>query len=136
MKNLKNNKWAVILCGGTGERMGSLVKKTPKPLLKIDKKPIIWYVCSKLIDSGFTDCWRYLNPDLKFNGYTWWNLRVPTYRLLDMGWRIDYIITNETFNDSLRECRVLKKVGSKTKECEKIGKYGSDHCPIFAIFEF
>ena len=37
-------KTAVILCGGLGRRLGSLGKKIPKTLVKIQGKPIIWYI--------------------------------------------------------------------------------------------
>ena len=50
-----NNKWCVVLCGGTGSRMGDLTKKTPKPLLRVKQKPIIWYACNKLIKNGFSN---------------------------------------------------------------------------------
>tara|TARA_Y100000294_G_C8485788_1_gene308664 strand:- start:199 stop:891 length:693 start_codon:yes stop_codon:yes gene_type:complete len=33
----------VILCGGLGKRMYPLTKKTPKSLLKINKKPFLYY---------------------------------------------------------------------------------------------
>ena len=36
-----NNKWCVVLCGGTGSRMGDLTKKTPKPLLRVKQKPMV-----------------------------------------------------------------------------------------------
>ena len=35
---------AVILCGGSGTRLGQLGKKIPKTLVKIHSKPIIWYI--------------------------------------------------------------------------------------------
>jgi len=35
---------AVILCGGRGVRIGPLSEETPKPLLKIGDKPILWHV--------------------------------------------------------------------------------------------
>ena len=89
-----------------------------------------------IINAGFTDGWRHLHPEAKFKGSTWWNLRVPSYRQLDMGWRIDYVVINNQFIDSLTECRVLNKIGEKTKLLESIKKYGSDHCPIFAVITF
>ena len=49
------NKYALLLCGGTGSRMGDLTKNTPKPLLKVKDKPIIWYAFNKLINSGFSN---------------------------------------------------------------------------------
>jgi UDP-N-acetylglucosamine diphosphorylase / glucose-1-phosphate thymidylyltransferase / UDP-N-acetylgalactosamine diphosphorylase / glucosamine-1-phosphate N-acetyltransferase / galactosamine-1-phosphate N-acetyltransferase len=39
---------AVILCAGKGERMMPLTANTPKPLLKVDGKPLIEYVLESL----------------------------------------------------------------------------------------
>ena len=41
---------ALILCGGYGKRLGSITKKTPKPLVTIKKKPFIEYIISDLVD--------------------------------------------------------------------------------------
>ena len=43
-----NYKTAVILCGGTGTRLGLLGKKIPKSLVKIHEYPIIWYIINVL----------------------------------------------------------------------------------------
>ena len=37
-------KTSVILCGGKGSRLGELGKDIPKTLLKVQGKPIIWYI--------------------------------------------------------------------------------------------
>ena len=47
------NKCAVVLCGGKGSRLGSLSKKIPKTLVKIQKKEILWYIIKFLGFSGF-----------------------------------------------------------------------------------
>ena len=39
-----NNQTAIILCGGKGTRLGSLGKKLPKTLIKIQNKEILWYI--------------------------------------------------------------------------------------------
>ena len=43
----------VILVGGLGKRLGNKVKNTPKPLLKINKKPFLEIVLNNLIKKGF-----------------------------------------------------------------------------------
>jgi len=48
-----NGKWAIMLCGGMGSRMGSLTKSTPKSLLEVHGKPIIWYAFWNLYRKGF-----------------------------------------------------------------------------------
>lgn len=44
---------AIILCGGRGTRLGSLGKKTAKALLKIQGKPILWYILKFLKKNNF-----------------------------------------------------------------------------------
>jgi len=39
----ENGKWAVILCGGRGSRLGSITDNMPKPLVEVHGKPILWY---------------------------------------------------------------------------------------------
>ena len=47
--NNSNNKLkAVLLCGGKGERLYPLTDKTPKPLVKINDKPILSYIIDHL----------------------------------------------------------------------------------------
>ena len=43
---------AIVLCGGKGSRISEITKIIPKSLIKINKKPIIWFVISYLINSG------------------------------------------------------------------------------------
>lgn len=45
---MKKKITAVILCGGKGSRLGNIKKSNPKPLVKIQSKPIIWYIIKKL----------------------------------------------------------------------------------------
>ena len=49
------NKTAVILCGGKGSRLGSLGKKIPKTLVKVQNKEILWYIINFLKSSGFNN---------------------------------------------------------------------------------
>lgn len=46
---------AMILAAGYGKRMGDLTQKTPKPLLKVGGKPLIFYHLEALADAGFTE---------------------------------------------------------------------------------
>ena len=43
---------AVVLCGGLSSRMGTLTSETPKSLLKVKRKPIIWYTIGFLYKNG------------------------------------------------------------------------------------
>jgi len=51
--NKKDMRTAVILCGGRGTRLGSITKKTPKSLVEINGKPIIWYILKILKKNKF-----------------------------------------------------------------------------------
>lgn len=44
---------AIVLCGGFGSRIYEITKKTPKSLIRVEKKPIIWFVVSELLNSKF-----------------------------------------------------------------------------------
>ena len=46
--NKKKINSAIILCGGRGKRLGSIGKRLPKTLVKIHKKPILWYIIKSL----------------------------------------------------------------------------------------
>lgn len=45
----------MILCGGLGTRLRPLTYKTPKPMLPVDGKPILYYVITNLKRSGFSE---------------------------------------------------------------------------------
>ena len=51
MKNI--NIPCLILCGGKGTRFGSLTKKIPKPMLKVNKKPILTHIIDIYLKNGF-----------------------------------------------------------------------------------
>ena len=44
---------AIILCGGKGTRLGELGKKTAKTLVKVQGKPILWYILKILKKNNF-----------------------------------------------------------------------------------
>ena len=71
---------------------------------------------SQLLDSGFTDSFRYLYPDLE-GAYSWWSYRFQA-RAKNAGWRIDYFVVSQ------RLCQRLVSANIHTDI------YGSDHCPV------
>ena len=71
---------------------------------------------TKLLDSGFTDTFRYLYPD-KTGAYSWWSYRFNA-RKNNAGWRIDYFIVSERLKDQIRNADIWSEV------------LGSDHCPV------
>ncbi len=75
----------------------------------------------KVEEKGYIDSFRYLHPEeVK---YTWWSVRTRA-RERNIGWRIDYIYISNDLLPHLRESEILTEVT------------GSDHCPIYAKFEF
>ncbi len=89
---------------------------------------------NKILELSYLDCWRQLNPINYYQGYTWWNQRIPIQRENNQGWRIDYIITNSSNIDKLVDCYVLPEIGTRSKQSPTINKFGSDHAPICATF--
>ena len=50
---MDRNRTAVILCGGKGTRLGSIGKKLPKTLIKLQGKEILWYILKILKKNNF-----------------------------------------------------------------------------------
>lgn len=71
---------------------------------------------STVLESGFTDTFRYLYPD-KEQIYSWWSYRFKA-REKNAGWRIDYFICSERLNDKINDAKIHTDI------------YGSDHCPV------
>ena len=69
-----------------------------------------------LLDSGFTDTWRYFNPDTK-DVYSWWSYRFQS-RANNTGWRIDYFLSSNSLNSRLISANIHTEI------------FGSDHCPV------
>lgn len=70
---------------------------------------------SQLLDSGFTDTYRYLYPDKV--EYSWWSYRFNA-RKNNAGWRIDYFVVSDSLRDALADAKIHTEV------------LGSDHCPV------
>ncbi len=71
---------------------------------------------SRLLQSGFTDSFRWLYPD-RADAYSWWSYLYHA-RETNAGWRIDYFLVSDRLRDRIREAKILTDV------------YGSDHCPV------
>lgn len=71
---------------------------------------------SALLDSGFTDTFRYRYPD-RTGAYSWWSYMYHA-RENNAGWRIDYFIVSDRLRPRIREASIYPEV------------LGSDHCPV------
>lgn len=48
-------KFAMIFAAGKGTRLAPLTEQTPKALITLNDKPILWYIVNKLKNAGFTN---------------------------------------------------------------------------------
>lgn len=71
---------------------------------------------SNLLQAGFVDTFRYLNPDVT-GAYSWWSYRFNA-RKNNAGWRIDYFLVSESLTDAVADASIHADV------------LGSDHCPV------
>lgn len=71
---------------------------------------------TKLLESGFTDTFRFLHPDA-VGAYTWWSYMFHA-REKNAGWRIDYFLISDRLRDKLQASEIHPEV------------MGSDHCPV------
>ena len=69
-----------------------------------------------LLDSGFTDTFRFLYPDRR-DAYSWWSYMFHA-RENNAGWRIDYFLVSDRLQPRIREAAIESAV------------LGSDHCPV------
>ena len=76
---------------------------------------------TKLLESGFTDTFRHLHPDLT-GAYSWWSYRFKA-RQNNAGWRIDYFLVSDRIKDKIITASILPEV------------MGSDHCPVMLEIE-
>ncbi len=70
----------------------------------------------KLLDAGFTDTFRFLNPDAT-GAYTWWSYMFKA-REKNAGWRIDYFLVSNRLADKIKAAPIYSQI------------LGSDHCPV------
>lgn len=75
---------------------------------------------TQLLESGFVDSWRLLNPDgVK---YSWWSYRMAA-RERNVGWRIDYFLVSGQLRDRIAGAEIHNRI------------FGSDHCPVELILK-
>lgn len=107
----------VILCGDLNVAHKEIDLKNPKnnhgnPGFSDEEREKL----TVLLDSGFTDSYRFLHPD-ETGKYSWWSYRFNA-RKNNAGWRIDYFLVSNRIADKIKKADILTEV------------YGSDHCPI------
>ena len=113
-----DKKKPVILCGDLNVAHQEIDLKNPKTNRKnagfTDQER---EKMSILLDSGFTDTFRFFYPD-KENEYSWWSYFGKS-REKNTGWRIDYFLTSKDMDDRLVDAQIHQSI------------LGSDHCPVY-----
>ena len=74
-----------------------------------------------LLESGFTDTFRYFFPDLE-GAYSWWSYRFQA-RAKNAGWRIDYFLVSNRLVERLESASIHSEI------------MGSDHCPVEVVIK-
>ena len=70
----------------------------------------------KLLEAGFTDTFRFRNPDVT-GAYSWWSYRFNA-RKNNAGWRIDYFLVSNRLAEKVTATPIYADI------------FGSDHCPV------
>ena len=121
LKNLEKNK-PVIVCGDLNVAHKEIDLKNPKTNRKnagfTDEERAKF---TALTEAGLTDTFRYFYPELE-GAYSWWSYRFHA-REKNAGWRIDYFLTSNALNDTLKDAVIYKDI------------FGSDHCPVGLMLE-
>ena len=112
-----DEKKPVIVCGDLNVAHQEIDLKNPKSNRKnagfTDEEREKMTV---LLSSGFTDTWRFFNPDVA-DIYSWWSYRFRA-REKTAGWRIDYFLVSNRLQEKLADAKI------------HTGIFGSDHCPV------
>ena len=112
-----NKKKPVIVCGDLNVAHKEIDLKNPKTNRKnagfTDEEREKMTI---LLNAGFTDTWRFFNPDVT-DVYSWWSYRFKA-REKNAGWRIDYFLVSNRLQAQLTDAKIHTDI------------YGSDHCPV------
>ena len=112
-----NKKKPVIMCGDLDVAHKEIDLKNPKTnhrnagFTNEERNKM-----TELLNSGFTDSFRYLYPD-KEEAYSWWSY-MGRAREKNVGWRIDYFIVSKDIENKIKEAKIYPEI------------LGSDHCPV------
>lgn len=121
LKKLEEKK-PVIVCGDLNVAHREIDLKNPKTNRKnagfTDEERAEF---TTLLDSGFTDTFRYFYPEQE-GIYSWWSYRFKA-REKNAGWRIDYFLASASLNDKLKGAAIHTDI------------FGSDHCPVELTIE-
>ena len=104
-KTLKEDKAAIILCGGKGSRLGVLGKRLPKSLVQVQKKEILWYIINILSKNKFS----HLILPTGYKG----NVIKNFVKKKKFNLKIDCVETGKNSNIGFRIAKVIKRIKTK-----------------------
>jgi exodeoxyribonuclease III len=117
INKLKKDGKNVIFCGDVNTAHNEIDLARPKEnvdntgFLSIERE---WM--DEVVNNGWVDIFRNFYPSRK-DVYTYWDMKTRA-RDRNVGWRIDYFFTNQSFMSKIKSFKTLSDY------------YGSDHCPI------
>ena len=86
INNSNNKPKAILLCGGKGERLYPFTEKTPKPLVKINNKPILSYIIEHLEKYNIMDLIILTGyKSNKIESYVEENYQKPNIQIINSG---------------------------------------------------
>lgn len=115
--NRLNEKKPVVFCGDLNVAHCEIDLKNPKTnhnnagFTEQERNKF-----TQLLDSGYTDTFRYFYPDAT-GIYSWWSYMFKA-REKNAGWRIDYFVTSKSLEKKLVDAKIHTDI------------FGSDHCPV------
>ncbi len=116
VQGLREKGENVVMCGDWNIAHTEIDLKNPKSNHKTAgflPEERTWM--DHLIKKGYIDAFRNFEP--AGGHYTWWSYR-PGVREKNVGWRLDYFMTNFEHKDRLKKTYHRSEV------------FGSDHCPV------
>jgi exodeoxyribonuclease-3 len=112
----KRNGKSLLLCGDWNIAHTEIDLKNPKSNVNnAGFLPAERAWLSRFFGKGYVDCFRHFTTDP--GHYTWWSYR-PGVRARNIGWRLDYFVSDADSRDRLKGSTHLTRV------------MGSDHCPV------
>lgn len=116
LEQLKAQGKNLILCGDFNIAHRPIDLKNPKSNENnAGYLPEERHWMDQFLNQGYVDTFRSFTQEP--HHYTWWSYR-PGVREKNIGWRLDYFVTNQEHKDRLLEARHQPQV------------LGSDHCPV------
>ena len=96
----------VILAGGLGTRISEYTKIIPKPMIRVNKKPIIYYIMKHYSNYGFKDFYIALG----YKGH----IIKKYFKKNNFGWNINLIDTGQKTMTGGRLKRLKKHLGNES----------------------